>query len=178
MRKVYLDNVVASALHGRPLANSEEQAALERLRSLESEGRLEFRISAEVLRETERTQNTVLKARLMAGVRALVRVEHDHLVIGFQSQDLGYRGCIVSPLVTDVIDEPQFSALTQVGLKRRDAMHLMYANRNRCDVFLTTDPDFINRRLQLEAICPDIKVMTPIELLAELGQADNTTAPC
>jgi hypothetical protein len=39
-----------------------------------------------------------------------------------------YWGCICSPLVTDIVDEPLMSNLIAAGLEIDDAKHLMYAS--------------------------------------------------
>ena len=44
----------------------------------------------------------------------------------------------------------------------------MYAVHNGCDRFVTTDPDFLDRRLELEALGKGILTRRPSELAAEL----------
>jgi len=74
-----------------------------------------------------------------------------------------------SPILTEMVDAELFAAFKKAGLKAADARHLMYAVHNGCDRFITTDPDFINRRTQLEAVGRGIRIQKPSELLAELG---------
>ncbi len=176
MRKVYLDNVIACAMVGFSLAEQAEQKALEKLIPIADSGTIKFLISAEVLREIDRTTDPEKKAKLKKGVADLEKVESDHIVLGFQNQDLGYRGSISCPLVTDIIDKSLFSVLKGEGLKSRDATHFMNAVHNECDVFLTTDPDFINRRHRIEALSKSIRsirIMKPSELLGEITKGGD-----
>jgi hypothetical protein len=63
----------------------------------------------------------------------------------------------------------------------------MYAAHpdNACDWFVTTDPDFTDRRAQLENLCPGLRIVTPSELVIELslstdeksGNVQKTTSP-
>jgi hypothetical protein len=61
-----------------------------------------------------------------------------------------------------------FSGLQAVGLKSADARHLMYALCNGCVRFVTTDPDFLDRLYAIEAAYPQIRIVMPTELLAEM----------
>ena len=45
----------------------------------------------------------------------------------------------------------------------------MYAVANDCDRFITTDPDFLTRRADLEARSGHLRILKPSELVAELG---------
>jgi hypothetical protein len=74
--------------------------------------------------------------------------------LGVNRVDLGSRGFISSPLVTDIVDETMFLALQAAGLNSGDARHLMHALCNGCVRFVTTDPDFLNRRQAIEANYP------------------------
>jgi hypothetical protein len=51
-----------------------------------------------------------------------------------------------------MVDEQLFASLKTAGLKDADARHFMYAVHNGCDRFVTTDPDFLDRRTQLQAL--------------------------
>jgi hypothetical protein len=44
----------------------------------------------------------------------------------------------------------------------------MYSVRNGCDRFVTTDPDFLDRLPELEALGEGILIQRPSELAAEL----------
>jgi hypothetical protein len=83
----------------------------------------------------------------------------------------------VTPLITEIVDEGLFKGLTAAGLKEADARHLMYAARNDCDRFVTTDPDFTSRLLQLEALCPSLKIVTPSELATQLSIEKSIKRP-
>ena len=100
----------------------------------------------------------------MEGLHELPRVTTDHILIGFSSQDMGYRGFVSAPLVSDVIDEPMFSKVTSIGLKEADARHFVNAVHEECGIFLTTDPDFHDIRESLQALYPSIRIFTPIQL--------------
>ena len=166
--QVYLDTVIASAIKLQDLHDPKEEAALEELKRIERTGVIEFRISREVRHEVDRTREPDKKARLKEHASELGNVKEDHRLEGFNIQDYGRYGFISSPLISDVVDESMFEALTTDGLKRGDAIHFVNAVTNKCDVFLTTDPDFMDRRPQLEAQYPPIRIMKPTELLAEL----------
>ena len=66
------------------------------------------------------------------------------------------------------VDNELFNDLKSQGLDDSDARHLMYAACNECDRFVTLDPDFLNRRVSLEARCKGIRIVRPSELVAEL----------
>jgi hypothetical protein len=66
------------------------------------------------------------------------------------------------------VDNGLFSDLKELGLDDADARHLMYASVNACVRFVTLDPHFLDRRSALEARCPNLKIVRPSELAAEL----------
>jgi hypothetical protein len=66
------------------------------------------------------------------------------------------------------VDEVMLAELMAAGLKSGDARHLMYALCNGCVRFVTTDRDFLNRRLAIEAAYPKIRIMKPSETLEEM----------
>lgn len=171
--EVYLDNMMVSALCGRSLADHNQQTALQALWEIAKPGRIRFRISREILSEIDRTKNPSLKEHLQAGALNFKRVERDHVVLGFQSQDLGFSGYITCPLVSDVVNETMFSELVPLGFKtdkeKRDARHFINAVENGCDVFLTNDPLFMRLRNELQARYSSTKMLTPTELLADLN---------
>ncbi len=171
--KVYLDNMMVSALSGRTLGDSTEQAALDAVAKMGQQGKLSLLISSEVHREIDRTRNPETRGKLKEGASRLNKVEKDHRLLGFNVQDLGRYGFISSPLITDIPDEQMFTRLTTMGLKKSDAKHLMYALIDKCDIFLTTDPDFIDRRPELESIGHLIRIRKPSELLAELTEESH-----
>jgi len=169
--KVYFDNVIASAMVRADLAEPSEMEALDRLRTPPCVDRLEIVTSRESWREQEQTRDPDARARLLDGRDSLDVVAHDHRVLGFNTIDLGYRGFIASPLVTDVTDDATFAHLRGIGLKQSDARHLMYALGNDCVRFVTTDPDFLTRRDAIEAMYPTIRVVKPSDLLTEIAGA-------
>ncbi len=68
-------------------------------------------------------------------------------------------------------DDPSTSTLRQIGLDPTDAHHVMLVVRARrppragCDVFLTCDTDFLDRRAAIEAAFL-IRVMKPTEFVS------------
>jgi len=168
MVKVYLDNVIASAWVRGDLGSPEERDALKLIREHTNFQRLEVVTSRESWREQERTQNVEVREELRTSREKTAVVSQDHRLLGFNSVDLGYRGFISSPLVTDIVDEAMFLSLQAVGLKNADARHLMYALFNGCARFVTTDPDFLERRSLIEIAHPQIRIVLPTELLGEM----------
>jgi hypothetical protein len=56
------------------------------------------------------------------------------------------------------------------GLKRQDAEHIAQAVSNECDVFLTRDEaTIVKYRDAIQALCPNIRIRLPSELLRELA---------
>ena len=164
MTRVYYDNMIASAKVLRDLRPESEKAALEMIESWHTSGRIKRVTSRESWREQERTRDDAKREMLKNGQDLVSVVQDDHRLLGFNHQDFGSRGFIASPILTGIVDQDLFDALRAEGLKDADARHLMYAARNACDVFLTTDPDFLDRRVALEAICSGtIRIMRPSE---------------
>jgi predicted nucleic acid-binding protein len=166
--KVYLDNVIASARIRDDLASPEERKAFKLIQEHDNFGKLEIVTSRESWREQERTRNAEAREELRASRDKTPVVSHDHRLLGFNSVDLGYRGFISSPLITDIVDDAMFHGLQAVGLKNADARHLMYAMCNDCVRFVTTDPDFLDRRTAIGAAYPSIRIVKPSELLQEM----------
>ena len=166
--KVYLDNVIVSALVRDDLASPDEQRALKLLQEHRNFGKLEIVTSRESWREQDRTRCEKTREELRSSRDKTPVVSGDHKLLGFRSVDLGYRGFISSPLITAIVDEAMFAELKTVGLKSGDARHLMYALCNGCVCFVTTDPDFLNRRSAIEAAYPKIRIMKPSEMLQEM----------
>jgi hypothetical protein len=163
--KVYLDNMIASGRIRDDLASPAERRALGLIQQHPKMIKLEIVTSRESWREQDRTRDTETREELRASRAQTPVVTQDHRVLGFNTIDLGDRGLIASPLVTDVLDEAMFRQLKGHGLKDADARHLMYALCNGCDRFITTDPDFPDRRSALEAIHYRIRIVTPSEML-------------
>lgn len=167
--KIYLDNVIVCAIENRDLASLAEMHSLDELTSGKYASKCDCVTSRWSLREIERTQDVTTKDRLKNAFHTHTILEYDNEVLGFHNQPDQYGGFISSPLVSDVIDEAVFSELRALGLTKGDPYHLMVAFANGCDRFLTTDPDFINRRVDIELRLRSIKIVTPSELLAELS---------
>ena len=168
MMRVYLDNVAAS---GRVLGDLEpvsEQKALEEIEHAHSIGRIKRVTSRESWREQDRTNDATKHALLVAARAEVSVVATDHVVLG--SANLSdMRGTTMAyPLVSDIVHYTMFSDLKKIGLRDADARHFMYASFNECDRFITLDPDFLDRRMDLEARCSNIKIVKPSELATEL----------
>jgi predicted nucleic acid-binding protein len=166
--KVYLDNVIASARVLDDLASPEEGRTLKLIQEHRNFGKLEIVTSRESWREQERTRSAQTREQLRSSRDRIPVVSEDHRVLGSNSVDLGYRGFITSPRVTDILDEGMFARLQAEGLEIGDARHLMYALCNGCARFVTTDPDFLARRSAIEAAYPQIRIVKPSELLQEM----------
>ncbi|MCM3901848.1 MAG: hypothetical protein ND866_09095 [Pyrinomonadaceae bacterium] len=132
--------------------------------------------SRESWREQERTRDAEKRAKLEAARAEVSVVASDHRVLGFSDASIPY-GTTVYPLVTDIVDDELFRDLKNIGLLDSDARHLMYAFTNACERFVTLDPDFLDRRAALEARCPTLRIVTPLELAAELRDARKPGTP-
>jgi hypothetical protein len=103
-------------------------------------------------------------------------------LLGVHNQ-MNHLGTVcVTPILTEIVDEPLFGRLIAAGLKKADARHLMYAahSDNACDWFVTIDPDFMDRRAQLEDVCRGLRIVTPSELVVEFSlntDEDRNDAP-
>jgi len=167
--RIYYDNVAAC---GRVLGDlcAHEQSALNLIEAAHRAGRLKRVTSRESWREQDRTKDPGKRAALEAARAEVSAVATDHVLLGFNHlTDRRGGTTVLSPIITDIVDEVLFADLKRMGLKDADARHLMYAVTNSCDRFLTTDPDFHNRRDALHVRCPSIRIMRPSELVAELG---------
>jgi hypothetical protein len=99
-------------------------------------------------------------------------VQPDHKLLGFNNVDMGQRGFISSPLITDIVDEDVYARLQAAGLKEIDAKHVMCAITGKCDVFVTLDTrDLLPRRAAVEAACPEIRIRRPTALLEEIDNS-------
>ncbi len=168
MIKAYFDNCIES---GRVRADlqPDEMAAVRSLLKARDEGKVEIVTSRESWREQDRTKDPTVRAQLARSRGDTPVVSNDHKLLGFHNQMDRLGTVAVTPFVTEIVDEGLFKSLTAAGLKDADARHLMYAARNECDRFVTTDPGFTSRRSQLEALCQGLKIVTPSDLAAELS---------
>ena len=166
--KTYLDNNIASAMVRDDLADPVEMAAVRKMQA--ANGQPIIVTSRETWCEQDRTKDPAVRAQLQQARDKLELVTEDHLMLGnralYDNRGMFYGN---SPILTEKVDAELFAAFKKAGLKAADARHLMYAVHNGCDRFITTDPDFINRRTQLEAVGRGIRIQKPSELLAELG---------
>jgi hypothetical protein len=166
--RIYYDNNVASGLVTGDLAPPEEMAAVLKIERAHHAGVVRRVTSKESWREQGRTHDPVKRGQLKDRQNEVSTVSNDHRLLGFHHQ-MGRLGTIsVSPMLSDIVDDPLFNALKAEGLEDADARHLMYAVKNECERFLTLDPDFIDRRAALEARVSAIRIVTPRELAEEL----------
>ena len=91
---------------------------------------------------------------------------------GFASAQDQLGGLVTIPIMTDIVDEALLRDLQQRGADIDDAKHLMYAVHHACDCFITLDEkDILPIRATLEGACRGLKILTPSELLTQLGPA-------
>jgi predicted nucleic acid-binding protein len=166
--RAYLDNVAASGRVVGDLVPASEMEALRDIERAASAGLLKMVTSRESWREQERTKDPVKRARLEAARSEVSAVATDHVVLGFSELSGPYGTIATNPIATDIVDEALFADLKSSGLDDSDARHLMYAVANACDRFVTLDPDFLDRRIALEARCQSLRILRPSELVAEL----------
>src|SRR4029453_15990484 len=169
MIRVYLDNVAASARVLGDLRSPGEMDALREIEEAHRAGLIKLVTSRESWREQARTQDPGKRERLESARGEVSVVASDHVVGGMWSV-VGSDGAtrVVGPLVSDIVHDPLFSDLKAIGLKDADARHLMYAKANDCVRFVTTDPDFLDRRPGLEARGATVRIVWPSELAHEL----------
>jgi len=165
--RIYLDNVIAS---GRVRGDLEptEMVAVKQMDQLPANCQLEILTSRETWREQERTKNPITRSELAQSKKDVPVYQEDHRVLGTSTVIDQYGGFITNPLVSDIIDENLFNQFKQIGLKDADARHLMYAVGSQCNRFVTLDPDFLDRRNDLEPLCHGLRIVKPSELISEL----------
>jgi hypothetical protein len=163
--KVYMDNVVASAITKKDLEPAEEQEALEAI--LIPSDKFGLYVSPQCNREMDRIPNEEHRRERTAGIAGYPHVKDVYLILGFQSP-LDWRiGGAVGPLIDDKPDRKLYEWLRSLGLDENDAMHMMYAIHNTCDIFLTNDrKNFSSRREKIQERYPSIKVTWPTEFRA------------
>jgi hypothetical protein len=166
MIRVCLDTVITSDRVLKDLDRPEERLAVEQIEALHEQGLIK-RVTTPVSREEERrTSNAQKRAALEAGWDDVSVVQPEPRLLGFQSTDMGSRGFIASPLMSD-IDEDLLARLLNVGLKRNDARAVVFAVGTNCDYFVTHDTkDLLPHRVAIEAIFPTIRIVKPTEFLA------------
>jgi hypothetical protein len=171
MIKAYLDNCIESGRIRNDLQPSTEMAAVESLLKARDEGKIEIVTSRESWREQDRAKEPTVRAQLAQSRGETPVVPNDHKLLGFHNQMNRLGTVAVCPIISEIVDEALFKGLTTAGLKEADARHLMYAARNDCDRFVTTDPHFISRRPELEALCQGMKIVKPSDLDAEFSHS-------
>jgi hypothetical protein len=168
MMRVYLDNVIASGRVLGDLRPVTEMQAWGDIELAHSNGLIKRVTSRESWREQDRTRDVTKHAALSAARAEVSVVATDHIVLGSGSISDERGTIVVHPPVSDIVDNGLFSDLKELGLDDADARHLMYASVNACVRFVTLDPHFLDRRSALEARCPNLKIVRPSELAAEL----------
>ena len=137
--------------------------AIDQLLEANRSDKLALGTSRQSPREIERAPSQH-QAKLKTGLSELDLAKDDHKVLGFHTQADQYGGCICTPLVTDIVDDPLYSDLLAAGLATDDAKHLMYAIHNGYQRFLTCDNGILSRRVGLEKRCPSIRIQMPSDL--------------
>jgi predicted nucleic acid-binding protein len=161
--KVYLDNVIVC---GRVRSDLElgEMTAVHEIEAAYKAGKLEIVTSREA--EQDRTRDKNVRLELERDRPNVPVVSDDHRLLGIQYQGDHLGGFVNCPILTDVVDDDLLTAFKTAGLKDADARHLMYAVHNGCNRFVTTDPDFLNRRSQLAPLSRGLLIQKPSELAA------------
>ena len=172
MLKIYLDNDVSSAITRRDLEKAELDA-LDLLIDCKRRKRIILDTSRQSPREMERAP-AQYHGNLKKGLVELGQAAKDHKFLGSYTLSDQYGGSITNPLVTDIVDEPLYSQVLATGLKSDDSKHLMYASHNHYERFVTCDGNFLNRRADLERLCPSIRIQRPSELVAEFSFIAST----
>jgi hypothetical protein len=168
MLTAYLDNVIVCGSIQADL-DAIEMAAVRQIELAAKEGRIQLLTSREAWREQDRTRNQEQRSRLQGSRDDIPVVQDDHRLIGFHHQEGRYGTVSVCPILTELVDGVLFAAFKNVGLKDGDARHLMYAVHNRCERFVTTDPDFLDRLTILEPLVRGSLILKPSALQAELN---------
>lgn len=168
--KVYCDtNTLMANIRNEPA----EQAAVKILVGAHEKGIVVLYGSNISHREVMKTRNPVRRQQLASEAEQRQRVLKNEHLLGFHTHDMGSRGFVSHPLMSDVQDDALCRELEQQGLDRADAQHITQAVCNACGVFLTRDRETIiePHRVWLEARFPNFRVRLPSELVAELGHA-------
>jgi predicted nucleic acid-binding protein len=164
--EAYLDNCVVSGMVRGDLPTA-EMAVIPVLKLAVDNGRLRLVTSRESEREQDQATDPNVRAMLKQARPEVPLVAENEKLLGFNIQDEPFT-FISSAMVTEYVDADLYEKFKKAGLRDGDARHLMYAVHNKCDRFVTTDPDFLLRRSQLATLCPATKIVTPRKLAAEL----------
>jgi len=166
MLRVCLDTNITSDRVKKDLRPSEERLAAEQIEELHQQGFIK-RVTTPVSRDEEsRTTNHEQRAALEAGWNDVSVVQPEPTLWGFQSQDMGPRGFISSPILSDVPYD-LVNKLQVVGLKWNDARAVAFAASTACDYFVTHDTrDLLPHKIKIEMVCPQIRIVKPTEFLS------------
>jgi hypothetical protein len=164
--RVCLDTVITSDRVLKDLRPPAERDAAAKIEELHNRGLIE-RVTTPVSRaEESRTANHEKRAALQAGWPGVSVVQPEPTLLGFHTQDLGYRGFISSPIMSDV-DDALMQKLRAIPLAENDARAVAFAASTDCDYFVTHDErDLLPHRIEIEAICSQIRIVKPTEFLA------------
>ncbi len=155
--RVYFDNVIVS---GRALSDLVPESEMEAVRIIETAhraGLIKRVTSQESAREQERTRDPIKRARLAATANELSVVATDYVALGalVRGESMNFESTL-------------FNELRRIGLKDGDASHFVNAAMSACVCFVTLDPDFLNRRSELQSLCRELRIMKPSDLAKEL----------
>jgi len=167
--RVYYDNVIACALVRRDIP-AEEMSAVDVLEQWCADRRI-VRVTSKWSRlEQARTPHAEDRAKFAANADAVPLVPNDHRLLGIHNHQFGLYDSFNSPMITDIVDQPLHDLLRTIITKDDDdVMHLMYAQSNHCDYFVTYDLEHIvKKRKAIESACSGLHVVRPLELVAKL----------
>ena len=161
---VYLDHDVICGICKNDMPTPESTALEKILVNFPSE-KIDFWASRVHEMELSHYGDPIMKEQIEKFLYPLPKVQfvEDHEVRGFNNQ-WNWQGGISSPLIED---HSLAKALHKIGLKRRDAHHLMLAIMASCDIFLTCDKGILNRKQDLQNEFPSIRLMKPSEFVVE-----------
>lgn len=165
MLRVCYDTVITSDRVLKDIDAPAERLAVEQIEELHREGLIK-RVTTPVSRDEERrTRSPEKRAALEVGWNEVSVVQPEPKLLGFQSHDMGRRGFISYPLMSD-LDDDLVSRLQAVGLKRNDARAVAFAASTACDYFVTFDTrDLLPHKIEIEAVCPQVRIVTPTEFM-------------
>jgi predicted nucleic acid-binding protein len=166
--KAYLDNNIVCGRVRSDLAET-EMIALQKIDRSRTNGQVEIVTSRESWREQDRAKDKNLRSEFERDRPNVPIVADDHRLLGIRAQYDGDGWFANCPILTEVVDDTLLADFKAAGLKDdADARHLMYAVHNGCDRFVTTDPDFLDRRPALEKSGRGLRIVKPSELAREL----------
>ena len=156
--RVYYDNVIVSGARAlSDLVPESEMEAVYIIETAHRAGLIKRVTSQESGREQERTRDPIKRARLAATANELSVVATDYAALGalVRGESMDFESTL-------------FNELRRFGLKDGDACHFVNAAHSACVCFVTLDPHFLNRRSELQSLCPELRIMKPSGLADEL----------